>query len=97
MCNLQNTKFKEMIFDMTIELREYSIENSLEQDDIELMNEFFDYDGGTYICDAISEIADSNVGIYNEEILKNTWNLYSSGAYEEASVEGLMGDYLMNT
>ncbi len=72
--------------------REYDLEQSLEQDDQDLMDAFLEYEGSTNIGDAISEIADSHVGIYNNDILENARNLYSSGAYESASSAGLMGD-----
>ena len=52
----------------------------------DLKDEFMDYDQG-YICDVISEIADSNVDIYNYDLLKSAWDLYSSGAYDDAMSE----------
>ena len=74
-------------------LLDYDLDNDLEnQDDEELMNEFLEYDGDTYLCDAISEISDSAIGISNREILENAWGLYVSDAYENAASDGLMGD-----
>jgi len=68
----------------------YNTDQNLNQDDNSMLDEFAKYIGDTYICDAITEIADGNVGIYNSDICDNCWNLYSSGVYEEASEEGLM-------
>lgn len=89
------TKLNEMnvneIETMIIEMKAYSLGHNLSQDDNDLMNEFTnEYSGSTYICDAISEIADSNISVYNSTVCDETWNLYSSGAYEEASCQGLM-------
>ena len=73
---------------MKLETKKYALENKLEQNDEDLMNEFFKYSGNIYICDAIAEIADSNISIYNSEILENAGNLYFSGAYEAAFEAG---------
>jgi len=70
----------------------YTLDNNLNQDDSDLMDGFNDFDGSTNIGDAISEIADNGVGIYNSDICENCWNLYSSGAYEEAFDNGLIGE-----
>lgn len=43
-----------------------------------------------YIGDAISEHADSCVEIYNSELCKSCWDIYQSGAYEEAKFNGLL-------
>lgn len=43
-----------------------------------------------YIGDAISEQADSSVDIYNSELCKSCWDIYKSGAYEEAKFNGLL-------
>jgi hypothetical protein len=70
---------------------DYDVDNELEtQDDNDLMEQFFDYDGSTYICDAITEIADSSVSIWNATVLKEANGLHFSGAYEEAKANGLM-------
>jgi hypothetical protein len=47
----------------------------------DLRDEFLEYDSG-YICDIISEIADSNVDIYNYDLMQSVKDLYNSGAYE---------------
>jgi hypothetical protein len=74
-------------------LLEYNVDNNLVgENDKDMLTEFMDYNGSTCICEAMSEIADSNVSVYNSDICENTWNLYSSGSYEDASNEGLMGD-----
>ena len=43
-----------------------------------------------YIGDAISEQADSSVDIYNSELCKSCWDIYQSGAYEQAKFDGLL-------
>ena len=68
----------------------YNIDNNLNQEDSSVLEYFSNYDGSTYIGDAIQEIANNHVSVYNSDICENTWNLYSSGAYEEASSQGLM-------
>lgn len=74
-------------------LLEYDVDNVLVgENDKDMLTEFMDYNGSTCICEAISEIAEGNVSVYNSDICENTWNLYSSGSYEDASNEGLMGD-----
>lgn len=73
-----------------IALKDYDLDQDLNQDDEDLMSEFMDYGDSTYVYDAISEIADSNVSIWNKDIFDNAGNLYFSGAYEEANAQGLM-------
>ena len=69
--------------------RQYDLNNELEgQNDLDMIEEFGDYGG--YIGDAISEIADRNISIYNSDILEKAKDLYFSGAYEEASMSGLL-------
>ena len=85
-------KYKERERRMKIETKGYELDCKLEENDENLMEQFFEYDDSTYICDAISEIADSSVGIYDDEILANAGNLYASGAYAEAKEQGLMGE-----
>jgi len=73
-----------------LDKKDYSVDDNLSQNDEDVLASFIDYSGSTYICDAISEIADRHVSIYNATICEECWNLYSSGAYEEASSQGLM-------
>lgn len=85
-------KNEKLVFITNYEEKDYSVENSLKQEDTDMLEEFKNYDGSTYICDGIGEIADNNVPVYNGELCEECWNLYSSGAYEEASQQGLMGE-----
>lgn len=51
-----------------IELRSYNLLGNL-QDESDAIDSFLsNYSGGTYICDAISEVADGHIPIYNGEI-----------------------------
>lgn len=75
-----------------LEEKAYDVDSNLSQSDSDMLDDFMNYSGGTYICDAITEIADNNVSIYTADILDETKNLYFSGAYEEAVGEGIMGD-----
>jgi len=79
-----------------LDKKDYSVDDNLSQNDEDVLASFIDYSGSTYICDAISEIADRHVSIYNATICEECWNLYSSGAYEEASSQGLMDDLIKN-
>lgn len=72
-----------------LEMKEYNLDNNLNQNDESMIVDFFQYDDG-YICDIISEIADNNVGMYNSDICENCWGLYSSGMYDEAVDSGLI-------
>ena len=66
--------------------RNCSYEDAMNDDDNAFSN-FNDYSGGTYICDAISEIADGMVDIYNSDLWKNAANVQEY--IERAMAEGL--------
>jgi hypothetical protein len=66
-----------------MEYKEYDIDNLLDQDDAQICDELaFNYTG--YIDDAIREVADNNVSIWNEELFANLEKLYNAGLYDEA-------------
>ena len=52
----------------------------------DLQAQFLEYDSG-YICDVITEIADSNVDIYTSDLMKSAHDLYMSGSYEDSQRE----------
>lgn len=64
-----------------------SFENAMDDDDNAFSN-FNDYSDGTYICDAISEIADGMVDIYNGALWENAPKV--SDYIESAIDEGLV-------
>ncbi|MBK5239782.1 hypothetical protein [Clostridium sp.] len=80
----------ELVLLTNYEVKSYNVDNNLNQEDTSTLEEFTNYDGSTYIGDAIQEVADNCVSMYNSDICDNCWNLHSSGAYEEASCQGLM-------
>lgn len=47
-------------------------------------------DSDMYIADAISEQADYSVDVYYDQLCKSCWDLYQSGAYEEAKANGIL-------
>lgn len=63
--------------------KEYNLIGILE-DDLDVINSFSEYDGSTYICDAISEIADRFIPIYNHDVWKDASNIQE---YIEEAVE----------
>ena len=67
----------------------YKLENELDsQDDEDLCGAFCcDYDSG-YISDIITEIADSEISVYSDDVLKEAVNLQD--AYSRAKNGGLM-------
>lgn len=74
-----------------IELRSYNLLNDLE-DDQDVIDSFIgDYSGSTYICDAISEIADSQIPIYTSDIWDGARNIreYIEEAQESGLCEGV--------
>lgn len=64
-----------------------SFEDAMGDDDNAFSN-FNDYSGGTYICDAIAEIADGMVDIYNGDLWENAPKV--SDYIEQAMEEGLV-------
>jgi hypothetical protein len=70
-----------------IEMRSYELLGNLD-DELDALESFVvDYDGSTYICDAISEIADSYIPIYNYDVWKNASNIQEH--IEEAIASGI--------
>jgi hypothetical protein len=67
-----------------VETKEYSLKGILEGE-IDVVEEMLDKSG--YLCDAISETADSNIPIYNAEIWEGASSI--SEYIEEAIAEGL--------
>lgn len=64
-----------------------SFEDAMDDDD-NAFSCFNDYSGGTYICDAITEIADGMVDIYNGDLWENAPKV--SEYVEQAMSEGLV-------
>lgn len=64
-----------------------SFEDAMDDDD-NAFSCFNDYSGGTYICDAITEIADGMVDIYNGDLWENAPKV--SEYVEQAMAEGLV-------
>lgn len=64
--------------------------NTLEDigDEVDVIGQFSEYSGSTYICDAISEIADGAIPIYNGEIWENVSTIQEY--IEQAMNEGLV-------
>lgn len=77
-----------------IELKEYTLLENLNNDiDViqELMN---DYDGSVYVCDAVTEVADRSVSIYNHELWENAPKIQE---YIEQGIEvGLVNTKQLN-
>ena len=61
-------------------------EDAMDDDDC-AFSSFNDYSSGTYICDAIAEIADNMTDIYNSDLWRNAPNV--SDYIEQAIEEGL--------
>lgn len=70
-----------------IELKGYELNNILdgEEDTLEV---FYEYNGGTYICDATAEIADNAIPIYNYHVWENASDIQEY--IEEALSSGLV-------
>lgn len=67
-------------------LAQYDTLEALEGD-IDVLEAFYEYDGSTYVCDAIQEIADKFIPIYTHDLWKN---IYEMKEYiEEAMSQGL--------
>lgn len=55
--------------------------------DIDVLESFYEYDGSTYVCDAIQEIADKFIPIYTHDLWKNVRDIKEY--IEEAISSGL--------
>lgn len=77
-----------------MDYKEYDVDNLLDQDDVQICDELaFNYSGN--IEEAIHEVADNNVSIWNEDLFKNIERLYNAGLYDEAMDDiGPSGDLL---
>lgn len=53
------------------------LKNSLESEVLDLFDEAVGYNEDSYICDVITEVSDSNVNIYNSDLLKWSADNYS--------------------
>lgn len=70
-----------------LEYKEYDLLGNLE-DEVDALEQFVsESDGSSYICDAISEIADSFIPIYYNDIWENARNIQQY--IEEGKSEGL--------
>jgi len=59
-----------------LELKQYNLLEEIDgYGEEDIIEEMSNYDGSTYVCDAISEIADSNIPIYNNDIWKNVQDI----------------------
>lgn len=70
-----------------IELKDYELDCILDGEEDTLEN-FYEYNGGTYICDAITEIADNAIPIYNYDVWENASDIQEH--IEEAIAQGLI-------
>lgn len=71
-----------------MELREYDLIGILEDEIYAVESLLNDYDGSTYICDAITEIADNFTPIYTHDVWENAANIRDY--IEEAVQNGLV-------
>ncbi|AIF72143.1 hypothetical protein LD11_gp267 [Bacillus phage Riley] len=69
-----------------LELTQYDTLEALEGD-IDVLEAFYEYEGSTYVCDAIQEIADKFIPIYTHELWKNAYDMKEY--IEEAMSQGL--------
>lgn len=69
-----------------IELREYDLIGIL-NDEEDCLERFKEYEGNTYVCDAITQIADNAIPIYYNEIWEHARDI--SEFIEEAKAQGL--------
>ncbi|UNA01665.1 OCR-like antirestriction protein [Bacillus phage vB_BcgM] len=67
-------------------LADYDTLEALEGD-IDVLESFYEYEGSTYVCDAIQEIADKFIPIYTHELWKNVRDIKEY--IEEAMSQGL--------
>src|SRR3712207_812019 len=73
-----------------IKLRNYELEGNIFGDEVNVLETLVtDYAGTTYICDAISEVADNAVPVYSCELFKCCAELDEWVC--EAQEEGLLG------
>lgn len=70
----------------TIEKRPYELLGNLDNEE-SVLEDFFNYSGGTYICDAIMEIADGGIPIYNGDVWAGASDI--SEYIEQAIEEGI--------
>lgn len=70
-----------------IKEKDYNLLTNL-GDEIDALESFFEYSDSTYICDAISEIADNLVPIYTINVWENVPNIREY--IEEAIAQGLI-------
>lgn len=70
-----------------IDLKEFDLLGQLDDEQDALESFMSDYSGGTYICDAISEISDNHIPIYNSDIWAGASDI--SEYIEDAIAEGL--------
>lgn len=66
---------------------EYEILEDIFGDDETVCNEVSEYSDSTYLCDAISEIADNNIPTYTSEMFEKAWELQEY--VDEAISQGL--------
>lgn len=62
--------------------------NELLGNEIDVLEEFSSYNGSMYVCDAISELADSYIPIYDNDVWKDAYEI--SDYIEQAISEGLV-------
>ncbi|MDS7057213.1 hypothetical protein NXG04_07925 [Klebsiella pneumoniae] len=70
-----------------IELKDYELDGILDGEEDALEN-FYEYNGDTYICDATAEIADNAIPIYNYDVWENASDIQEH--IEEAIAQGLI-------
>lgn len=70
-----------------IDLKDFDLLGHLDDEQDALDSFMSDYSGSTYLCDAISEISDSFIPIYNSDVWKNASDI--SDYIEDAISEGL--------
>lgn len=70
-----------------IELKGYDLDGILDNEE-DVLESFYEYNGGTYICDATTEIADNHIPIYNYNVWENASDIQEH--IENALAEGLI-------
>ena len=75
---------------MNLKFREYDELENIFGDDASVCNEVTDYSDSSYLCDAISEVADNSVPVYNKNLCDKCWELNEYVA--EAKAQGLLED-----
>lgn len=73
---------------MNLKFREYDELENIFGDDASVCNEVTDYSDSSYLCDAISEVADNSVPVYNKNLCDKCWELNEYVA--EAKAQGLL-------